>query len=499
MPSDSMFLFHDKTQYVRVAEFTNAITSLHIPPVYAAHFNFGIGYPVFLFYAPVAYWITALIHILGFGVVNAVRLSMLAALLVGAWGMYAWLTKRYARPAAFVGAMLFVSSPWVASEIFVRGNLATIWFLALAPWSLWSLWLMHKRSIAPIFLIPLTLMTHNVLSLLWIPILFVYAFFGFTHKRVYRMKFLILTTLISAVFWIPALTQLAQTYASDIAKLTRYSDHFLCLSQIWTTPSWGFGGSTPGCTADGMSFMLGKLQIMCAILGLIAGSFVFQKKKSLFVEGLIVLWALFLTLPDSAPFWRLLPPLQVIQFPWRFLSIALIFSASLSAAAIQVLIEHIKIVTVRDKMSLNKTYKTMVHKMYRSVPRSWFRKGFDVRQLPVPPFSQTTYVSVCMIFVITIVLISAKYFYGKTVPLDDFERLYTSNAYTAQSAAYEIPEYVPKTVDYSYWQRFRGEKPSPDDITRLTKDFAAFRPQPLIQVMSSLIALSSVILILWLL
>lgn len=467
LPSDSMFLFHDKTQFARVAEFTSAITSLQIPPVYATHFNFGIGYPVFLFYAPVAYWITSLISMLGFGVVNAVRLSMVAALLIGAWGMYAWLTQRYARPAAFVGALLFVSSPWVASEIFVRGNLATIWFLALAPWSLWSLWFMRRRSLAPILCIPLTLMTHTALSLLWIPILFGYSFFGFPQRRAYRMKFLLLTVLISGVFWIPALTQLGQTYAADIAKLTQYTDHFLCVQQIWTTSSWGFGGSAPGCTADGMSFMLGKLQIVFAIVGLIVGSFMMHKRRFLFVEGLIVLWAIFLSLPDSLPFWKVVPQLQVIQFPWRFLSIALIFIAALSAAAIQILVEWGKLMTAGDKVRTNNVYKTCV--------------------------------VVSIIIAVSVLLLSTKYFYGKTIPIKEFERLYTSSSYISQSAAYDIPEYVPRTVDYPYWQRFRKEEPSADDISRLTKDFAAFRPQPLIQVASSVIALSSVILIIWLL
>lgn len=463
-----MFLFHDMTQYARVLEFSAAITSLHIPPVYAAHFNFDIGYPIFLFYAPLAYWVTSVMFVLGFTVVNAVRLSMLAALLVGALGMYAWLTKRYTRLAAFAGAILFVSSPWVASEIFVRGNLATIWFLALAPWSLWSLWQMRRRSIAPIIIIPLTLMTHNALSLIWVSVLFGYTLFGFTQRRSYRMRFLLLTVLISGIFWIPAITQLGQTHATEIAKLTRYSDHFLCIQQLWTTPSWGFGGSAPGCTADGMSFMLGKLQILCAILGLIVGPLFILRRRLLFVEGLIVIWTLFLSLPDSLPFWKLLPQLQAIQFPWRFLSITLIFLAALSAAAVHVLIGYVKIASDRNKL-----------------------------RIPSLPYTISVCIGLC--FILSMIFASTKYFYGKTISIEDINRRYASESYISQSAAYEIPEYVPKTVDYAYWQRFRTEKPSSADISKLRKDFARFHPQSMIQIGASILALVSIILIIWLL
>jgi uncharacterized membrane protein len=137
-----------------------------------------------------------MLYLLGMGIVNAVRISMVLALITGGWGMYTWLNRRYARPAAFVGAMLFVASPWFASEIFVRGNLATVWFLALAPWSLWALSTFRRHKILTAFIIACTLMTHNALSLVWIPILFGYALVGFSHHRMQRMKLLLFAVFI---------------------------------------------------------------------------------------------------------------------------------------------------------------------------------------------------------------------------------------------------------------------------------------------------------------
>ena len=489
LPSDSMFLFHDKTQYARIIEFAYALETFHTPPVWASHFNFGIGYPIFLFYAPVAYWISSFLYLIGLGVVNAVRLSMLLALIVGGWGMFAWLARRYAKPAAFVGAILFVASPWFASEMFVRGNLATVWFLAFAPWTLWALSTSRHHKVTAALIISISLMTHNVLSIVWIPILYAYGLLGFSRNRIFRMKLITLAVCMSGIFWIPALLQLGQTYASEIAKLTNFRDHFLCVEQIWTTTTWGFGGSTKGCIADGMSFMIGKIQIILAVIGLVVGPFIIKKRRILFVEGLILVWALFLSLSDAKPFWELAQPIQVIQFPWRFLSIALIFVSSLSAAAIQVFIEHIVIVTAKDRLGLNKMYKRTVSNIL----------NMKTREFKLPPLAQTLYTSFSLILGILVLLFSLKYFYGREMPIREIVMQFASSDYIRNSAAYDVPEYVPKTVDYTYWQSFRTKTPNQVDIRKLQSDFSAFHPNAIFQMGAGILAFVSFVLIICLL
>jgi hypothetical protein len=298
-----------------------------------------------------------------------------------------------------------------------------------------------------------------------------------------------LAVLMSGIFWVPALLQLGQTYASEIAKLTNFRDHFLCVEQIWTTASWGFGGSTKGCIADGMSFMIGKIQITLAVIGLIVGPIIIKKRRVLFVEGLILVWALFLSLSDSKPFWELLTPIQVIQFPWRFLSIALIFISSLSAAAIQVLIEHIIIVTAKDRLGLNKMYKSTVSNIL-NIKNHTFK---------LPPLAQTLYTSFCLILGIIILMSSLKYFYGREIPVKEIMMQFASRDYIRNSAAYDVPEYVPKTVDYAHWQSFRTKPPTQVDIRDLQRDFSAFHPNTLYQVGAGILALVSFVLIICLL
>lgn len=489
LPSSTMFLFHDQTQYARVIGFVEALKHAQIPPVYARDFNFGIGYPLFLFYAPLAYWITGAIYILGVGVVNAVRLSFLCSLCVAAIGMYSWLNRRYGKLGSFMGALLFVASPWFASEMFVRGNLATTWFLAFAPWSLWAITRTHEHRFLKAVLISLTFVAHNALSLLWMPILFFYAIVAHRKYRLSRLKLVGIAIIASGAFWIPALSQLNKTYATEIAQMTTYSDHFLCAAQIWTTSFWGFGGSAKGCTGDGMSFMIGKVQIIVAILGVVLGTSFLNRRLSLFVDSLIAIWALFLTLYDALPFWQLFVPLHVIQFPWRFLSIALIFVSGLSAIPFEIFWERVKKIGERDRLGVNKLYKKILCGFTKKIEElhilDFNNNAKQFLDISIPPFSYLLGAFVCVGLCAFVIMMSQKYFRGREVPVSDMVQQFASTRYIRYHAAYDAPEYVPKTVNYIFWQSFRGKQPTPQEVDILRRQFNTFEPSPLLSLMGA--------------
>lgn len=463
LPSDTMFTFHDQTQYARIMEYAYSLKTLHIPPVFAPHFNFGIGYPVFLFYAPLAYFITALIHIVGIDVVTALRLSFLAGLMFGCVGMYQWLRLRFSRTSSLLGALLYISSPWMASELFVRGNLATIWFLALAPWSLWGLSSPRRFWGLKTLLIAATFLTHNALSLLWIPTLFTYSVITQKGQFGKQVMQIILPVLLTSFFWIPAVLQLGQMQATQIAQSSYFADHFLCISQIWTTGLWGFGGSTAGCLADGMSFMLGKIQIVLALFGAALGVFMFKQKSQILAYALIVGVCIFLTLYQSHFVWSLFYPLQIIQFPWRLLSIVLIFLCALGAVGFElgwkVLRDQTKRVILLHKITLG----------------------------------ELTQVVFTVSFSLIIVLFSSKYFFGNIMSTTEVRKKYTSEDYIRTTAAYDIPEYIPLAVDYQYWKSFRGKEPDVQDLRIIRQQFETFRPSGIVQLVGFLLTVSSLV------
>ena len=137
--SKSMFTFHDETQAARVEQFTQNLTSFHIPPRMAPEFSYGMGYPVFNFYAPFAYYVTSILNILGLSVIAALKTSFLLALLGAFLGMYLFLKELFDKSSALFGATLYITSSFIPVEIFVRGNLSEMWFIALFPITLFLL------------------------------------------------------------------------------------------------------------------------------------------------------------------------------------------------------------------------------------------------------------------------------------------------------------------------------------------------------------------------
>lgn len=460
------FRFHDMTQFARIEEFTASIRALQIPPVYAKNMNFGLGYPMFLFYAPVAYVTGSLIHLTKLPTVDSVGTTFFALWLVGMSGMFAFIkAKTKDSYAGLISALLYASSPWWASEIFVRGNLATSAFLAFAPWSLWSVFSYKKYPTRSLVMIMLTMLSHNALSIIFIPIVLAYSFFVSRKDRMQRIIFVSASILSSSWFWIPAIIQMPSTYTQEVATMIKYFDHFLCLDQIWSAGFWGYGGSLKGC-ADGMSFMIGKIQILVFALGAMLALWKYKTKNLIYFEILTVLWLVYMTLPDSQFLWSIISPIHAMQFPWRFLAIVLIFVISIGSHFFHFVFEKVR--------TLSETY---------------LKNTTDTES--------TKYIlSICI--VLFIVFGSSKFFVGQKILKSDLAKSYLSAKYISNSAAYEAPEYLPKTVNRDFWLTFRDKDITPESRIMLKSQMDKFSPRPELRLLGLLVSAVSIYFALWL-
>lgn len=457
--------FHDMTQFARIEEYSFSIRTLQIPPTYASHMNFGLGYPMFMFYAPTAYILGSFLHLLKIQTIDSVSTTFFLLWLIGISGIYAFLKKKIKDDfAAFTGALLYGTSPWWASEIFVRGNLATSAFLAFAPWSLWAIYSYKKYPARSFLLIMITVLSHNALSIIFIPILLVFSYFSSRKDRLNRVAFIFLAILSSSWFWVPALVEMPSTYTREVATMIKYYDHFLCLDQIWSAGFWGYGGSLKGC-ADGMSFMLGKIQILAFIAGAVVAMWTSRTKSLIYFEILTVLCLIFMTLPDSKILWSILTPIHAMQFPWRLLAIALIFVISVGGHFFHFLFE---------KMS------------------SLFSNHFKSVYTPE---------SAKYVFSIVIVMIlifgSSKFFVGQKISKSELAKRYLSAEYISNSAAFEAPEYLPKTVNRDFWLTFRDKNITPESKRMLSSQMNKFSPNPLLRIIGLLVTVVSIYFALW--
>ncbi len=413
LPGNEMFDFHDETQPARIQQFALNLRNGVLPPRMAPDFVFRLGYPVFNFYAPSSYWLTTAIHLLGFDVADSLKLSFLAALLIAFTGMFRYLRRFLTHYGSLLGAAIYVSSPYMAVEIFIRGNLGEVWFLAILPWALYLLHLNSEKRSRGVFLaliasLAFGLTVHNILSLLFLPLVLGYALLLKERRR--NILGIVLALLLSAYFLVPAVMENRLTYAQQIAKSTNYKAHFLCWHQLWTAPYWGYGGSVEGCTDDGMSFKLGKPQLVLAGLGvlLFLTRQLFGKKHrdqngrllALILAGTLV--SLYLTTYQSAFIWDLLAPvLGLFQFPWRFLVFGL-FGMSVFGGYL-----------------------------------------FGTKQ------NKLAYI-LAVLSIAGIIFISGKYFTKYMQPKDKFMG-YISKEYVEYLVAYKVAEYLPKNVDYDYF------------------------------------------------
>jgi hypothetical protein len=413
-----MFTFHDDTQAVRVNQMALSIRQGHFPPRLAPDLSFGLGFPVFNFYAPFSYWPTTLFHLAGIPVPAALKLSFLLSLITAFTAMFLFLRMQFKFASSFLGATAYVTSLWFAVEIFVRGNLAECWFLALFPLALYFL----KRNttdasrlgfLGAAVSLSALLTVHNVLSL--IALLPVLAYALILKNRKTNLLALFFAFMLSSYFLVPALLETSHTHAAQVAKLGSYRDHFLCVNQLWSTPNWEYGGSAAGCEKDGMPFTLGKIHIMLGAAGslLFAAFLAGKKSKKGWHEQVFFLTlgvgSMFLTLYPSSFVWDLAKPLfSLFQFPWRFL-VFTVFSLSFFAA--------------------------------------YLLDELDTRM----PRKAGKAIALCIAFLLFFT--SRKFF---SIPwlmsYDEYGRAYVEKPYLNQTAAYHMAEYLPRTADYPFWR-----------------------------------------------
>lgn len=403
----TMFDFHDETQPARIQQFAFNIKNLQIPPRIAPDFSFKLGYPVFNFYAPASYWITSGIHLLGFDIANSIKLSFLLALLAIFMAMYLFLRLFFPFFSSLIGAALLTSSPWMAVETLIRGNLAETWFF---PFFIFSLFFLYKnaKSDSPLIFfmtvlsVFLTLTSHNIFILVSLPVFCIFALIHMHWKK--NLTAIGLGIALSSYFLIPAFIELPLTYAKEIAKNTNYQDHFLCWFQFWKTPYWGYGGSVQGCINDGMPFVLGKLQILIGVAGMVLFFWKLPPRGSLTLYILLFTFiSAFLSTYSSKFIWDIFSPvLAIFQFPWRF-NILTIFGLSFFSASL-------------------------------------FAK-FEKPRLKL----------IYAVIIFFVFFINSKYFVKYNITKEKFNENFLSRTFIEKRVVYKVSEYLPKIVDYREW------------------------------------------------
>ncbi len=349
------FTVHDNVQVERVFEMGKALKDGQFPVRLVKDLGYGYGYPLFNFYAPLPYYVGGVFAFLGLGAVTATKIMFGLGIILSALTMFFWVKELFGKKAGLLSAVLYLYSPYHALDIFVRGAVGEFWAMGFLPLAFLGLYKAYKKETMKGVLIGClgftgVILSHNLTAFMLIPfvVIFVSIMLLTSPKKFYFLRptfsMVIIGLFISAFYWLPALTEMKYTNVySQVGGGADFHNHFINLDQIWDFP-WGFGGSAG--RESGISYKIGKLNIVFSILALFLFLFnykKYEKYKSAILLGIIgFLLAVFLTNQYSILVWDIVGPMSFIQYPWRFLIYATLFSSFLAGFVIVFLNTRLK-------------------------------------------------------------------------------------------------------------------------------------------------------------
>lgn len=319
-----LFDVHDPTSLIRFFTLYETLKSGQFPAAWTNLLNHGYGYPMFLYYAPVFSYLGVIIKFFVPSYLLALKLALGLVVIVAGTGMYRFMRDIVGNGGALLSAVSYTFLPYHAATLYVRGSYAEGVTWALLPWvlSMWSRPVTTKRALAQAALTTAGFfLSHNSLPFAFLPLLILWIGVQQTSTKARASLALLLAGGLTAWFLLPVLFERGFVQVDRIATLTKYTDHFLTLQQLWHSP-WGYGGSAPLGQVDGMSFMLGKFQLMIAGVSLMLLTLRKRWTKVAHYFTLLTLFYALMTTTISAPLWSLVPGLSIIQFPWRLLAFA---------------------------------------------------------------------------------------------------------------------------------------------------------------------------------
>ncbi|MFA5749865.1 MAG: hypothetical protein WC895_01435 [Candidatus Shapirobacteria bacterium] len=388
---------HDDMQMIRQLEIEKCLKDGQIPCRWTPDLGYGYGYPLFNFYPPMPYIVGQVYRTLGFSFVNSVKATAVTQIVLASLFMYLLGSSVFGKVGGLISALFYTYAPYHALNIFVRGAMNEAWAAVFFPLIFYfsrRLVLENKKR----FIVGLgasfagLLLSHNPMALTFTPILFLWVVFWlFTKfKKPFSLFFkeqlpIILKLALSGIFAasLTAFYTLPVIFESKYVQIDtmfagyyNFSVHFAGLFQLFISNFWGDGASVWGPNDD-MSFMIGYLQwiIPTLILIFIIYSFFRNKykiNKNLWLLVLLIFMGfatVFMTHNKSTFIWLLIPTIQKIQFPWRFLNLS-VFLFSLSAGGLilifkdifskklQILITTLIVVVL---IILNISYFTPIH------------------------------------------------------------------------------------------------------------------------------------------
>jgi len=322
-------------------------------PRWSADLVYGFGYPVFNYYAPLAYYFTAGLAAFGLTATQAVTWIAILFCCFQAIGAWLWLREHTSPLAAYIGSVSYTLAPYTVGNVIGRGALAEHVALGIAPFVLWSIarlsrsegrssahrWLMATLLLAAFWL------SHNASAILLSPVIGGYLLYCWLNwgRKPLLMAVPVFSGLLVAFFWMPVLAERSFVQL-DLLHAPPWADfrhHFLSLERLlaWPEPTDRLLVFQPRTPEFNGPIIVVSLSVH--LIGMVP-IIIKRKEFNITLSSLILftfLLSIFMMNEASLGIWSLLDALKFLQFPWRFHTIATLCVGFLSASAIERLIK----------------------------------------------------------------------------------------------------------------------------------------------------------------
>lgn len=290
---------------IRFTAFHQTLADGQFPVRFLGRINHEYGYPVANFNYPAFMYLSEIPKIAGFGFVDSIKILLSLSMVFSSVFAYLWLKKLFGTYPSLVGSLMYLYAPYHLFDLYKRGSVGEVLGLSIVPFILWQI---ERRSLLFTSLsIALLILSHNILALLFLPIIFLYTFLKFKTLPFTLYPFLLGLGL-SSFFWIPAIYDLQYTVFSQ-TTVSDWQAQFANLDMIGISTIFIF--------------------ILAAVMLYIQKKKI-KERKPLIIMFVIGFGSLLFSISITKTFWEILP-VSLIQYPFRLLSIVILSAAFLAA------------------------------------------------------------------------------------------------------------------------------------------------------------------------
>lgn len=324
-----MYFTHDSNYHLtRSMLFFNELQHGQFPVRMSADSAYSYGYLIWQFFYPLPAYLTSIFQLVGFNAVVSWKLMQALVTFFSLWFFYLWMRSLANKRSALTATTVYALVPFRFLTLYVTGQIGgyfAMMFIPLMGLSLHKLLTTKGSKFAgPALAVSIAgIITSHLISIIlfFLPMAGYLALLLSKKFSWNKVKLLSLWSLLglglSSFYLLPFFFEKSWVMLGGKA-IIRLEDHFPTIKQLIYS-RWGFGTSVSG-SEDDISFQIG-LAIL-AVLPFSALILFKQKKKSKLALTLlsIFLALIFLMTQFSEPIWKIIVPLQYIQYPWRLLA-----------------------------------------------------------------------------------------------------------------------------------------------------------------------------------